>query len=329
MHTTFRLYPWDVDGDPAAAARLRDAGVERVSLAATYHAARVVTPHHPRHRILTLPASASYLDDAVGLPRGTASFARARAALEAEGIAVGTWAVIGHLDDALRELPRVVNAFGDELPHAPCLSHVAVREALRAISAAAARAAVGENIHLEAIGWQGLAHGSLHDKIHGADLSPVEAELLSLCVCAACADAAGLEAPAAAVRAGDRDVVSRLREARTATADAFARLLVDDALAIGAREVCVAVEQTGGLDGDPRIERLVDCWGTPERGVAALDRAGGGTAYLDILSTPREGFAAHWRALVSHGADRLHVYHAGLASPARLAAAVAAAAQFS
>src|SRR5579859_2724871 len=47
------LYPWDVDGDPAAAGRLAGLGLAGVTLAAAYHAVRAVTPFHPEHRIVT------------------------------------------------------------------------------------------------------------------------------------------------------------------------------------------------------------------------------------------------------------------------------------
>jgi len=44
------LYPWDVDGDPAAPDRIAGLGLAAVTLAAAYHAVRAVTPFHPRHR---------------------------------------------------------------------------------------------------------------------------------------------------------------------------------------------------------------------------------------------------------------------------------------
>ena len=47
MHAWANLYPWDVDGDPAAADRIAGLGLTGVTLAAAYHAVRAVTPFHP------------------------------------------------------------------------------------------------------------------------------------------------------------------------------------------------------------------------------------------------------------------------------------------
>ena len=44
MPVSAYLYPWDVDGDPAAPDRIAGLGVTEVSLAAAYHAVRAVTP---------------------------------------------------------------------------------------------------------------------------------------------------------------------------------------------------------------------------------------------------------------------------------------------
>ncbi len=48
MRLAANLYPWDVDGDPAAAGRIAGLGLTEVTLAAAYHAVRAVTPHHDR-----------------------------------------------------------------------------------------------------------------------------------------------------------------------------------------------------------------------------------------------------------------------------------------
>lgn len=350
MEATFRLFPWDIEGDPDAAARLRADGVERVALAAVYHGARLVTPRHPTHRIVELPASASYLRDPAPLPGGGFSFEVAREALDRAGLRVDTWAVIGHLDGAVAdEVPRVVNAYGDRLSHAPCLSQAPTRELFGALVRAAARAASGGTLHLEALGWQGLGHGSLHDKLHGADLDPATSDLLATCVCAACAARVGVDPRdlAAAVREAIDGLASgepgsdasgpELLAAVAAARRSVAGEVVDDVLAIaiesGAAAVSVDADLLRDVSSSGRhgargggVERLVDCWGDVERGVAALQRAGGGTAYVDVLAGEPAGFEAHWSRLAAAGADRVHVYHAGLASTRRLRAAVAAAA---
>src|ERR1700723_1517224 len=63
MRTGAYLYPWDVDGDPAAADRIAGLGLTEVTLAAAYHAVRAVTPFHPEHRIVTRDAGVYYRPD--------------------------------------------------------------------------------------------------------------------------------------------------------------------------------------------------------------------------------------------------------------------------
>ena len=78
MRAWANLYPWDVDGDPAAAGRIAGLGLTGVALAAAYHAVRAVTPFHPRHRIVTRDAAIYYRADPsrwracrlAGRPRG-------------------------------------------------------------------------------------------------------------------------------------------------------------------------------------------------------------------------------------------------------------------
>ena len=71
VRTGAYLYPWDVDGDPAAADRIAGLGLTEVTLAAAYHAVRAVTPSHPEHRIVTRDAGVYYRPDPArwaGLP---------------------------------------------------------------------------------------------------------------------------------------------------------------------------------------------------------------------------------------------------------------------
>ena len=63
MPVSAYLYPWDVDGHPAAAERIAGLGVTEVSLAAAYHAVRAVTPFHPEQRIVTRDAAVYYRPD--------------------------------------------------------------------------------------------------------------------------------------------------------------------------------------------------------------------------------------------------------------------------
>jgi hypothetical protein len=203
------LYPWDVDGDPAAADRIAGLGLTEVTLAAAYHAVRAVTPFHPRHRIVTSDAAVYYRPDparwdgqrlrpqadgsAAAEPAG--SFERAAAALRAAGIGVTAWVVVTHNSRLAGTGEYAVrNAFGDVYPWALCAGSVPVREYAATLAAEVAALAGAAAIELEACGWYGFEHGSAHDKtgdVAGpAGRAGADGDwLLSLCFCASCEEA--------------------------------------------------------------------------------------------------------------------------------------------
>jgi hypothetical protein len=198
------LYPWDVDGDPAAADRVAGLGLAGVSLAAAYHAVRAVTPFHPGHRIVTRDAAVYYRPDpghwsgadlrpAVAGPAG--SFERAAEQLRAAGLGVTAWVVLTHSSTMVAAGGAecaVRNAFGDEYPWALCAGSAAVREYAAGLAAEVAALDGVDGIELEACGWYGFDHGSAHDKTGSVmgRAGPAGAGdwLLSLCFCAGCRD---------------------------------------------------------------------------------------------------------------------------------------------
>jgi len=223
MRAWANLYPWDVDGDPAAADRIAGLGLTGVTLAAAYHAVRAVTPFHPRHRIVTRDAAVYYRADpsrwraapsgraaelsgrpadlsallatgsrparlrpAVARPAG--SFERAAAALRARGLAVTAWAVITHNDRLGAVVPSaaVRNAFGDAYPWALCLASQAVRDYAAVLAGEVAALSEADAVEFEACGWYGVEHGSAHDKSAGAADGAAAQWLLSVCFCSAC-----------------------------------------------------------------------------------------------------------------------------------------------
>jgi len=191
------LYPWDVNGDPAAADRIAGLGLTGVTLAAAYHAVRAVTPFHPRHRIVTRDAAVYYrtrsarwratrLRPAMARPAG--SFERAAAALRSRGLQVTAWAVITHNDRLGAVMPSaaVRNAFGDAYPWALCLASPAVREYATTLAGEVAALPEADAVELEACGWYGVEHLSAHDKTAGVAVTAAAQWLLSACFCAAC-----------------------------------------------------------------------------------------------------------------------------------------------
>ncbi|MDQ0944362.1 hypothetical protein [Streptomyces sp. V1I1] len=203
MKTSAFLYPWDVVGDPDAAARIADLGVQQVTLAAAYHSTRALTPRHPRHRIVTAQHAAVLYevdeerwagrelrpytagDWAVGDAYGEAA-----AALTDAGIEVHSWVVLAHNSRLGAEHPdtSVVNAYGDRYPWAPCIAQPAVRALVTDLAAEAATRPGARGTELESCGWYGLAHLHAHDKIAGMGLGDAAQYLMSLCFCPACHD---------------------------------------------------------------------------------------------------------------------------------------------
>lgn len=202
MRAWANLYPWDVDGDPAAADRIAGLGLTGVTLAAAYHSVRAVTPFHPEHRIVTRDAAVYYRADparwrATGLrparlrpavARPAGSFERAAAALRSHGLRVTAWAVITHNDRLGAAVPSaaVRNAFGDGYPWALCPASPAVREYAAALAGEIAALPEADAIEFEACGWYGVEHLSAHDKTAGAAAGASAQRLLSACFCAAC-----------------------------------------------------------------------------------------------------------------------------------------------
>ncbi|WP_086726152.1 hypothetical protein [Streptomyces carpinensis] len=200
MRTSAFVYPWDVNGDPAAPARIAGLGVAQVTLAAAYHSTRALTPRHPRHRVVTAEHAA------VLYPPGSRwegrtlrpypagdwapgdAYGEAAAALAQAGLDVHTWVVLAHNSRLGAEHPdtSVVNAYGDRYPWAPCIAQPATRAYLVDLAAEAAVRPGACGTELESLGWYGLAHLHAHDKIAGVGLEDAWQYLMSLCFCPDC-----------------------------------------------------------------------------------------------------------------------------------------------
>ncbi|MBZ6288552.1 hypothetical protein KVH30_03030 [Streptomyces olivaceus] len=206
MKASAFVYPWDVNGDPHAAARVADLGVAQVTLAAAYHSTRALTPRHPRHRVVTAeyaavlyPPDAARWKDRAPRPYEAGDWApgdawgEAAAALADAGLEVHTWVVLAHSSRLGAEQPHtsVVNAYGDRYPWAPCIAQPATRAYLTDLAAEAAVRPGSRGTELESLGWYGLAHLHAHDKIAGVALGDAGQYLMSLCFCPACGDGYG------------------------------------------------------------------------------------------------------------------------------------------
>ncbi|MFS4095817.1 hypothetical protein [Streptomyces sp. AF1A] len=217
MKASAFVYPWDVDGDPEAPARIAGLGVEQVTLAAAYHSTRALTPRHPRHRIVTAEyAAVLYPAGERWAGRGLRpypagrwapgdAYGRAAGALSDAGLEVHTWVVLAHNSRLGAEHPdtSVVNAYGDPYPWAPCIAQPATRAYLVDLAAEAAVRPGARGTELESLGWYGLQHLHAHDKTSGVGLGDAGQYLMSLCFCPSCRagyGAHGLDADELAAR---------------------------------------------------------------------------------------------------------------------------------
>ncbi|UBU15606.1 hypothetical protein [Nonomuraea gerenzanensis] len=193
------LYPWDVVGDPSAPGRLADLGVQAVALAAMYHSTRAATPYHPAHRVLDVPYPAFYLPIrpsswsrlVPATPTWTPAdaYLQARDALKAVGLQVHAWTVLTHNSHLGSANPDLVvrNAFGDPYPYALCPAHEDVIEYCERLVKEILEVGEPDGLILEACGPMGFGHQTVHEKTSGADWTPADIDLLSLCFCTNCA----------------------------------------------------------------------------------------------------------------------------------------------
>ena len=333
-------YPWDVLGHPGAVEDAACLGGE-VVLAAAYHAVRAATPNHPHHRIVEAPTSALYLPtrqsawrDSRVQPRaadewaGPDGYGRAAAELRGAGLGVSAWVVLTHLDGPIgaersfvADDLHVTNAFGDVLRHALCPSHPDVASYVTTLVTEVCRTQP-DRLVVEGCGQMGLEHAGAHEKTSGADWSPGQLELLSVCCCLACRQRWVAHGLTAAEVAG---VVDRLRDSATdpgqslrralgeaagvvvgerrAAALSMRRAVVDAAAAAGVAAVAFHASADDAATGpaaavvdDARgplpLTWVAHCWGGD--GVAALtalrDRAGHEgrlAAYVSLLPPHR------------------------------------------
>jgi hypothetical protein len=349
--TAAYLYPWDVDGDPAAARRIAGLGVPGVAVAAVYHDVRAITPFHPEHRIVTRPAGTYYISERRAPSPYAGSFERAARALKDAGLSVTAWVVVTHNETlaAARPDTMVRNAFGDSYPWALCCANPDVRDYAATVAAEVASLDCVDRVELEACGWYGFDHLSQHDKTGGTP-SGSAGWLLDLCFCPSCEQAfaaAGLDPDK--TRDAVRDAIdggtplpdeldSALGDVRAALAGEFLRETMTarrhgiskPVLVQTAPDVRAAGANPGFRPEDLRVADgvVVNCMGGGVAPVAGMPAGLRPAASLTaVAGSPvvvgggvRTDLRAQAGALLAAGASGLRFYHAGLARAGDLAA---------
>jgi hypothetical protein len=210
MLTSFYCFASDLaDAGPEAVLDdLQRAGVDGVTLAAAYHAARDVFPHARGRRIRFLrggevhfrPDPALWRDAALAPLGGREeTLGDLVSAAAARRLHVDAWTVFLHVDRE-HDLPAGVaeeTCFGDPLPTQLCPANPDVRRyavtLAREVARRGVRAVVAESLHHHPFG-----HGYHHERRFVA-LPPVAEALLDTCFCRHCSADDGVRARAAAI----------------------------------------------------------------------------------------------------------------------------------
>lgn len=209
MRRTMYLYPWDLEeeGVPSVAARLRDAGLDSVALATSYHAGKFLRPHAPRRKVYFPEDGTVYFRPDLTRyraisPRVNSRVAEYDALRELERHAPDltrlAWTVGLHNTPLGTDHPDCCtrNAYGDPLYNSLCPSQPEVREYLVALCSD-----LGDNqglaeVMIETPGWQAFRHGH-HHEFELVELTETIEILLGMCFCDACrasATTAGIDA---------------------------------------------------------------------------------------------------------------------------------------
>ncbi|MCB0891862.1 MAG: hypothetical protein KDB51_08525 [Propionibacteriaceae bacterium] len=192
------LYPWDVEeeGAETVLSRLRDVGVDTISLAVSYHAGKFVRPHAPGRKVYFPEDGTVYFNpDPAGYgrirPRPNSHVpgfdTLGELARLGDGMQVTAWTVGLHNTPLGMAHPDCVvrNCFGDPLWNSLCPSHPDVRAYLVALCADLATNQPLAEVAIETPGWQAYRHGH-HHEFELIELGPRVETMLGMCLCESC-----------------------------------------------------------------------------------------------------------------------------------------------
>jgi hypothetical protein len=198
----FWVYPWDIS-DASVEDRLgaiRNLGATAISIPFAYHSVRALAPHREGRKVISAAAALGFRPrpgefSTTGIRPPSMDWAADEGPVpglmshaEKNGLRIKAWTVVFHssplasanADAAIR------NCFEDTFSHALCPSAPKAREyAVRLVRAISARPV--HAIELEAVGFYGYEHLSLHDKC-GVAFDLFHQFLFSCCFCPHCTE---------------------------------------------------------------------------------------------------------------------------------------------
>jgi hypothetical protein len=204
MHLSMWTYPWDVQ-DLGFAATFRDlherAGLNRISLAAAYHAGRFLQPRSPVRKAYFPQDGTIYFQPTADRWQGLAIqpqvadivssggdvLGELLARRAESGLAVSCWTVCLHNTRLGLLHPEAVtrNAFGDANVYNLCPSNEHARQYVVTLVEDLTHTYRPDAVELESPSFLGFAHEFHHEK-DGVGLTAEDDFLLSLCFCPHC-----------------------------------------------------------------------------------------------------------------------------------------------
>ncbi|HEY4459626.1 MAG TPA: hypothetical protein VGN81_35265 [Pseudonocardiaceae bacterium] len=273
------------------------------------------------------------------------------------GLRTALWVVLTHNSALGQANPdrTVRNCFGEHYAWALCPAHEDVREYAATLAAESVRDLRPDTVILESCGQMGAVHQHMHEKTD-AVWAPAVARLLSICCCTACMSAwqrAGLDAERiveqlreqvrAIMATGDlgatadglpEEISAALLRTRQQHTDALRAAVLAEVGSAG-RVILHASNDpwvTGALPGlTPLTSEDIDAvvlpgWQVGPGSLAAVrdtraalpDTVDVGSYVTAVAPIPVTDIQGYVRDLHAAGAGELHLYHLGLAGPARL-----------
>lgn len=310
MRTSLFAFAVDLhdEGVEPVLANVRErAGIDDLTLAVAYHAARDVLPHNPVGRVRFLEPGRVFFRPDRSLWRGvrlqpqaselcadTDPLEEARAAAARRGMGVNAWAVFLHSDRLGFEHPECAprTALGDRLLTDLCPAHPDVRDYAVALTADVAGRGV-RSLRAESLHFHGFRHGAHHERVFVA-IDPLAERLLDLCFCPSCeeaARAAGVDV--AAVRRLAAAEAERALAGRPGT-DGGAELALEDVQALAGGELgrFLAVRARVVSDLAEAVTAAARIRGVP---VVFIEHAGGLKGYADGRPRGAPAAACAWR----------------------------------